>query len=471
MPEVLLRNAEVHGAKDAIVTEDERITHAELDARSRTFAARLLANGVTKGHRIGLLAPNDVEWAVVSAAVMRIGAVLVPLSTLLRPPELAAQLDVARVRHLLAVREFRGRTFDVPGAWYLDDLPTGTVDEAMVDAIGEVVRPSDDLVVLFTSGSRGAPKGVVHTHGSGLRAVEASREARCLHPEDRLYVPMPFFWTGGFCTGLLASIAAGATLLTEAIPDPERTLAFLERERVTLFRGWPDQGAALAAHPRYPSADLSSLQRGSVFTILPPDRRPQGDARPNTFGMTETFGPYLGAPLDVDLPDEARGSCGRAFDGYEVESHDGVLCVRGPNVLRTILGRTRQEVFDADGWYVTGDLGDIDAGGWVWFRGRADDMFKVKGATVYPSEVEAAVRSVPGVQQAHVTDVDGEVGALVVTGLDLGQLVPEVKARLSAFKVPTRWVVTPAADDVPMLPSAKIDKPALQARLREGDRT
>ena len=126
-----------------------------------------------------------------------------------------------------------------------------------------------------------------------------------------------------------------------------------------------------------------------------PDRRPNAAARPNTFGMTETFGPYLGAPLDVDLPEEARGSCGRPFDGYEVERHDGVLCVRGPNVLRTILGRTREEVFDPDGWYVTGDLGDIDDGGWVWFRGRADDMFKVKGATVYPSAVSYTHLTLP----------------------------------------------------------------------------
>ena len=105
------------------------------------------------------------------------------------------------------------------------------------------MRPADDFVVLFTSGSRGAPKGTIHTHGSALRAVASGLDARRVGADDRLYIPMPFFWTGGLAGGLLTALVAGATLLTEAVPEPERTLALLERERATLFRGWPDQAA------------------------------------------------------------------------------------------------------------------------------------------------------------------------------------------------------------------------------------
>ena len=97
------------------------------------------------------------------------------------------------------------------------------------------------MVILFTSGSRGAPKGVIHTHGSALRATASGLEARCVRAGERLYIPMPFFWTGGFSGGLLSVLIAGATLLTESTPEPGRTIHFLERERVTLFRGWPDQ--------------------------------------------------------------------------------------------------------------------------------------------------------------------------------------------------------------------------------------
>ena len=148
--------------------------------------------------------------------------------------------------------------------------------------------------------------------------------------------------------------------------------------------------------------------------------------------------------------------------------------MRGRNVMRAICGRTRAETFDADGFYRTGDLGRLDAAGYLWFQGRADDMFKVKGATVYPAEVEAAVRALGGVAQVHVTDVADEadaagtreVGALVVTDRPLDELAAGVRERLSAFKVPTRWVVTSSPDDVPLTATSKVDKAALQQLLR-----
>jgi acyl-CoA synthetase (AMP-forming)/AMP-acid ligase II len=288
--------------------------------------------------------------------------------------------------------------------------------------------------------------------------------------------------------GLLSVIVAGATLLTEAIPDPDHTLDLLERERATLFRGWPDQAARLASHPRFATTDLSSLGPGSLPAVLPESQRPAPGRRANLFGMTETFGPFCGARLDRDLPAAKRGSCGQPFDGVEVQIVDpdaetslapgaiGEIRVRGRNLMRGICGRARGATFDANGWYATGDLGAVDADGYLWFHGRLDDMFKVKGATVYPAEVEAAIRAVTGVRQAHVTNVEAEdgsdaVGVLVVSDAFLDDLATDVRARLSAFKVPTCWYVTAAADDVPMTASEKIDKTALQDLLqRKGTR-
>ena len=175
---------------------------------------------------------------------MRIGAVLVPLSTLLRPPELDAQLRTAAVDHLIAVRDVPGplvprrpgrrsrrrsstgigerrsairRCRRCAGSGRADELPDApAAADALVAALEDAVRPADDLVVLFTSGSRGAPKGVIHTHGGALRATAAGLDARCVGAGERLYIPMPFFWTGGFGGGLLSVLVAGATLLTEA---------------------------------------------------------------------------------------------------------------------------------------------------------------------------------------------------------------------------------------------------------------
>lgn len=514
VPALLAERGRELGDRRALVTADAALTYRELDELSRALAARLIAAGVVKGDRVGLLAANGIEWAVAGCAVMRIGAVLVPLSTLLRPPELLVQVATARLTHLLAQPAFRDRRYlpdleaAAPGLvatvqqgrrhpsapslralWTLDGVPAAAAaaDAELVRALEARVRPADDLAILFTSGSRGTPKGTIHTHGGALRAVAAGLPARGVGAGERIYLPMPFFWTGGFSGGLLSALVAGATLLTEAEPEPAATLALLERERATLFRGWPDQAARLAADPAFATTDLSSLGDGSLAAVLPADRRPAPGARPNLFGMTESFGPYCGDRLDVDMPPEKFGSCGRPFAGVEVRivaadadvtlppDQEGEICLRGPNLMRGISGRHRSEVFTADGWYRTGDLGRLDADGYLWYGGRLDDMVKVKGATVYPAEVEAGLRSIEGVQQAHVTAVasnDGmaEIGALVVTAASLDAVRADARERLSAFKVPTRWLLTADPATVPMLASGKVDVTALRQLLDDSNR-
>jgi acyl-CoA synthetase (AMP-forming)/AMP-acid ligase II len=512
IPAVMARRRTEDGDLRALVDDDGAVTFTELDDASQALAARLVAAGVGKGDRVGLLEPNGIGWATTALAVMRVGAVLVPLSTLLRPPELLAQLQAAAVTHLIAARRFRDRSYlddlqaAAPGVaattatggrhaavpflravWADDDLPAKAVPPAFVDALEERVRPADDMVILFTSGSRGAPKGTIHTHGSALRAVAAGLEARCVRRGERLYIPMPFFWTGGFAGGLLTALVAGATLLTEAIPDPTRTLAMLERERVTLFRGWPDQAAQLAAHPAFADADLSSLRDGSLPAVLPPDRRPAPGARANLFGMTESCGPWCGDRLDTDMPAGKHGSCGRPFPSGDIRIADpdsgelvpagetGEICLRGPTLLRGICGRERSTVFTPDGYYPTGDLGQLDADGYLWYVGRRDDMVKVRGATVYPSEVEAALRTIPGITHAFVTDIPMptpgsgvEVGAVVVVEggcVAAADIAGATRERLSAFKVPTVWLVAADLGAVPRSATGKVDKAGLQRLL------
>ncbi|MGH7286834.1 MAG: class I adenylate-forming enzyme family protein, partial [Myxococcota bacterium] len=195
-------------------------------------------------------------------------------------------------------------------------------------------------------------------------------------------------------------------------------------------------------------------------------------------------GPYCGARLDLDLPAAKHGSCGRPFAGIEVRIVDpdsgkavapdvqGEIQLRGPNLMRGICGRIRSELFDADGYYSTGDLGTLDEDGYLWYAGRRDDMFKLKGATVYPTEVESGLRSIPGVAQAFVTDVSADGGAPEIAVLvvskegDAEALAGAARARLSAFKVPTLWLVVADSDSVPMSATGKVDKRALQELLR-----
>jgi acyl-CoA synthetase (AMP-forming)/AMP-acid ligase II len=277
-------------------------------------------------------------------------------------------------------------------------------------------------------------------------------------------------------------LVGGATLVSEAQPEPARTLELLQRERVTLFRGWPDQAAALAAHPAFAGADLGALRPGSLQAVLPAPAPP--GRRASLLGMTETFGPYCGDALDRDLPAGKEGSCGRPFAGVElrvvdVESGEpvapgepGEIQVRTRNLMRGICGRVRADVFTRDGFFPTGDLGVVDEDGYVFFRGRCDDMFKVKGASVYPSEVEAALVALPGVERAYVVEVaDGgapAVGAVVVpaagTGCTVEQLAAATRERLSGFKVPTHWSLV-AADEVPTTATGKVDQAGVRALL------
>jgi acyl-CoA synthetase (AMP-forming)/AMP-acid ligase II len=491
----------------------DRITYAQLDASTRRLAAAFIGAGVGKGSRVGLIMPNGVRWAQVALGLMRIGAVLVPLSTLLRPRELTRQLRAASVQRLITVEEFRARRYldelrfqlSAPdlgtGIVYHPDLPAlrqvwtadrltqmrgGERATALVDAACQSVTPSDTLVIMFTSGSRGSPKGVLHSHGSAIGAVRSGLADRCIDADSRLYLPMPFFWMGGFGGGLMSALVAGATLVTEPVAQTEATLRLLERERVTLFRGWPDQAETLASRSDVTAADLSALRPGSLEALLPPALRVQPGARANLFGMTESFGPFCGYRADLDMPRSAWRSCGKPFGGMEVRIVDpsgekpsasgavGEIQLRGPHTLRGICRRSREETFTVDAFYATGDLGHFDDDGFLFYHGRSDDMFKVRGANVYPSEVEQALETIDGVKKAfvtNVTDARGDhVGAAVVCDtatITADELRGSARAVLSSFKVPTIWLLLDSEDAIPRGSTGKVEVGRLREMLTE----
>jgi acyl-CoA synthetase (AMP-forming)/AMP-acid ligase II len=363
------------------------------------------------------------------------------------------------------------------------------VGPELLRAAQDAVRPADDLVVIYTSGSTSEPKGIIHAHGTVLRHSRFIAAGHEWSADDRVYVPMAFFWVGGLVFGVLGPMQIGVTILTEHRFDAGEVLQLLAAEHATYATGFPHVGPAIAAHPDFASTDLSSLRDGYQPALLRPERRGSDPSlRVAQLGMTETCSSHTWWPPAEQLPEEKRGSLGVSAPGFEhkvVDEHGdtvdagvhGEICVRGWPMMRGMVGRTWSEVFDADGWYHTGDSAYYDDDGHLYFSGRTDDMIKTSGANVAPVEVEKLLFEMPEIREAYVVGVpDEERGALVVgvvvlrpgESLAPDELRTRARAQLAAYKVPKRWVVLPTTDELPYTTTNKIDKRALVDRIVDG---
>lgn len=502
----LRRQAAARPEHALLVCDDERITYAQADHQSARLARGLIALGAGKGTHVGLLYPNGVDFVVAMLAAARIGAVVVPFSTFATARELKEQLVDSDVRILLSAAAFRSHDyvqrlregvsesdFDCDRALFVATVPqlrhvavgrdfervyqlADTVDTTLL-ALEDDVDGSDVLTIIYTSGTTSAPKGVVHTHAALLDHQKNLNEIRGLTAADKLFCNSPFFWIGGFAFGLLATVVAGSTLVCSNAADPAATLDLLEHEKPTITNGFATAVAHLAAHPSFPARDLSSMRRGNLYPIMAPDVRPvDAELRHNMLGMTEAGSVVLISGDESDQPEERRGSFGKPGPGFEtmiVEPDTGrvcgvgevgELCIRGPYVMQGYYKRSREECFDADGWFHTGDLVRTDADGFMHFAGRLSTMIKTAGANVSPAEVEQAIAKFG--LAAHVVGIpDAERGELVAAVVvmpdaadtfDEAVLRAQLKAELSAYKIPRRYLAVPRAQ-VPLLPSGKVD--------------
>lgn len=351
-----------------------------------------------------------------------------------------------------------------------------TVDEELLAAMERDVDAADPLAIIHTSGSTSAPKGVVHTHGGLLGHQRNLNEIRRLTPEDRLFCNSPFFWIGGFGYALLASLLAGSTLICSNATDASATLDLLEAEKPTVTNGFAGGVAHLARRPSFAGRNLSSMRRGNLYAIMPADARPADpELRHNMLGMTEAGSVVLLSSDDSDQPEHRRGSFGKPAPGFDTRIVDpgtgadaaigeaGELYIRGPYVMQGYYGRSREESFDADGWFHTGDLVRVDDEGFYYFLGRRGAMIKTAGANVSPAEVEKAITKITGAT-AHVLGVpDPERGQIVAAILvtpdatvDETALREQLRQELSAYKVPRRFAALRPAD-VPLLAGGKVD--------------
>lgn len=477
---VLRSQAQARGEHPLLVCDTERLTYAEADHRSAVLARGLIGLGAGKGTHIGVLYPNGSAWIVAMLAAARIGSVVVPFSTFATAPEVATQLVHADVEILLATASYRSHDYrqrlagvqDAPLLRHalIDYEPVDLADEALLEAMQDDVDASDPLAIIYTSGSTSTPKGVVHTHESLLEHQKVLNEIRGLTAQDKLFCNSPFFWVGGIAFAVLATLLAGSTLICSNATDPGETLDLLEAEKPTMTNGFVAGIAHLARNPSLPHRDLSSMRRGNLYPIMAPEVRPaDAELRHTMLGMTETGSVITISSDESDQPEHRRGSFGKPMSGFETKLVDGELWVRGPYLMQRYYKRSREECFDADGWFHTGDLVRTDRDGFVYFIGRRGAMIKTAGANVAPAEVERAIAKVTGGLVAHVigiADPDrGQVVAAVVALEDGAEFDEDVvrsrlKNELSAYKIPRRFVAVPSSE-IPVMSSGKIDIPRL----------
>ncbi|MFG1929288.1 class I adenylate-forming enzyme family protein [Mycobacterium sp. NPDC048908] len=477
---VLRRQAATRGQHLMLVCDTERLSYADAEHRSAWLARGLIGLGAGKGTHIGVLYPNGAHWIVAMLAAARIGAVVIPFSTFATAPEIAAQVTHSDTEILLAAASFRGHDYrdrladiDAPLLRHLliDADPPDGADAWRFDAMEHDVDESDLLAIVYTSGSTGMPKGVVHTHFSLLGHQQVLNETRGLTANDKLFCNSPFFWIGGIAFAVLATLLAGSTLVCSNATDPAVTLDLLESEKPTMTNGFVAGIAQLAHHPSLPGRDLSSIRRGNLYPIMAPEVRPADpELRHTMLGMTEAGSVITISEDESDQPEHRRGSFGKPAPGFDTKIVDGELYIRGPYLMQRYYKRSREESFDVDGWFHTGDLVRTDADGFVYFLGRQGAMIKTAGANVAPAEVERAIAKVTDGTVAHVVGLPdperGQVVAAVIAledddEFDEAAVRDRLKAELSTYKIPKRFVALPRSL-IPMLSSGKVDTAALQ---------
>jgi acyl-CoA synthetase (AMP-forming)/AMP-acid ligase II len=490
---------------DAIVrTDDAALSGVDLFDQSSELSARLVSMGVRKGSVVALLLPNGTEWVCWWAAIARIGAVVVPMNTFATPVEVGRVLEDSGAHVLVAVPAFARHA-------YRDELaavlgPSGPLEDrvstqlpqlrrvlwtdgvdvvvpidgtgAVVEALAADVVPADVLTVIYSSGSTGVPKGVVHAHGPTLRQAQRLAALTGTRPSTVLWTSMPLSWVGGLVWAFLRTVVAGGTFVTQARFEPGSALQLFGEAGVDAVTAWVPVIEQLRRHPTFSEAAHSHI---AGLQLLPPGP----EARPTSLGMTETLGPHSGwfGGADREVPPGAAGSFGRALPGtvHRIvepgtdvgvrEGQPGELLVRGDALMLGLHRRERGDVFTPDGWYATGD-GAVLRDGWLFFQGRLDDVIKTAGVNVSPSEVQAVLERHPSIRQAFVVgvphDVRGEeVTAVVVSPddhLDVEEVLLSARVELASYKVPRRILVIDE-EDIPWLSSQKVDLGRLRAMV------
>ncbi|MEM1140799.1 MAG: AMP-binding protein [Pseudomonadota bacterium] len=456
--------AATHGERDALIVVDRqiRLSYAALKREADTLARGLLSLGLAPGDRIGIWAPNCLEWTLTQFATAKAGLILVNINPAYRLSELRYALNKVGCRALVTAASFKtsdyfGMIQDLapelastqPGALKAEALPAlemvigfggplppgfldfeavrergKAADPAALEALAPTLDAHDPINIQFTSGTTGSPKGATLTHHNILNNGHFVGEAIRLGPEDRIAVPVPLYHCFGMVMGNLAAVTHGACVVYPAPAfEPAATLAAVEAERCTALYGVPTMFVAMLNDPTFAKTNLSSLRTGIMAgSPCPIEVMKQVIADMNmnevtiAYGMTETspvsFQSSVTDPLERRVSTVGRiqphlevkiaGPDGAPVPNGEV----GELCTKGYSVMQGYwddADRTAEAL--KDGWMHTGDLATLDEEGYCNIVGRLKDMVIRGGENLYPREIEEYLYTHPDIAEVAVFGV------------------------------------------------------------------
>jgi fatty-acyl-CoA synthase len=523
--EVTARFAE----REAVVlrTADSAVrwTYAVLWDRAFEVARSLLACGIGKDGRVGVMMTNRPECIAGLFGVWLAGGVAVALSTFSTLPEIEYLLRASGVSLLLFERsvakkdlaeilcelEPKIRTAK-PGQLASTKFPflrrlavvgdasaDGAIESwttwlahgqaipsALVEATAASVKPSDTAALFFSSGSTDKPKGILNAHRA--MAIQCWRSCRqfALGDDVRCWTPNGFVWSGNFVMALGGTLAAGGALVLQRVFDPVEALELMEVERVTLPIAWPHQWAQLEAAANLSTVDLSSLRY--VDASRPAARHPTVSVRwvePRwAYGSTETFTVSVGFPsgTPVEIAQESHGIPlpGNTLKIVDPESgvllphgQRGEIAIKGPTLMLGYIGVPIDETLDPEGFFHSGDGGYVDDKGRLFWEGRLTEVIKTGGANVSPLEVDGVLVTYPGVKMVKTVGVPHEtLGEMVVScvvpneqdSLEENAIRTFLKNSLASYKVPRR-ILFLTEEEFSLTGSAKIKSAALRGLI------
>ncbi|MGW4478848.1 AMP-binding protein [Rhodococcus triatomae] len=504
------RTVAAHGDRDALVEHatGRRWTYTELAVEVDELAAGFLAHGLGKGDRVGIWAPNCAEWTMVQYATAKIGAILVNINPAYRSHELQYVLEQAGIRTLVSAAAFKTSDYaamitevrpncpalesvillggDDWNALLADGARALAADEGAVSSAQASLSADDPINIQYTSGTTGFPKGATLSHHNILNNGYFVGELCHYTEADRVCIPVPFYHCFGMVMGNLACTSHGAAMVIPAPAfDPKATLDAVQAERCTSLYGVPTMFIAELAEPDFENYDLSSLRTGIMAgSPCPVEVMKQVIERMGMsevsicYGMTETSPVSLQTRSD-DTIDQRVSTVGRVGPHLEVKIVDpatgltvprgaaGELCTRGYSVMLGYWNNPEKtaEAIDAARWMHTGDIGVMDADGYVAITGRIKDMVIRGGENIYPREIEEFLYTHPDILDAQVIGVpDEKYGEELMAWVRMREGAARLDAdavrefctgKLARYKIP-RYVHV--VDEFPMTVTGKVRK-------------
>ncbi|QRG09306.1 AMP-binding protein [Xanthobacter dioxanivorans] len=484
-------HAKVDPDRPAVLFEGHSVSYGELLDRAERVAAGLLSHGVEPGEVVAVLMRNSAAFLDLALAASHVGAVFLPINFRLSADEVAYIVENSGAKLLFADDELESNAAG-PARVLIVDRAARTDARRLFPGSPRIegVRraPGDLFRLMYTSGTTDRPKGVMHSYENFYWKSSDHILALGLGRETRLLVVGPLYHVGAFDLPGIAVLWVGGLLSIQRDFAPDEVLAAIAADRLTGAWLAPVMMSAVLACPGRANYDVSSLE----WVIGGGERTPESRIRSfsacfanaryiDAYGLTETCGGDTFMEPGREI--EKIGSTGRALAHVEIEIHDnegnrlgpdqtGEICVRGPKVTRGYWRDPEKTAACRFGdWFRTGDVGHLDADGFLFLTDRKKDIIISGGENIASSEVERVIYELPAVREVAVIGVPdekwGERPVAVVTleegaELDLRTLVAHCRARLAAFKVPKDLVLR---DELPRNPSGKVLKRVLRDEL------